>query len=900
MRLSFSLPASIFQDLRCGVRTLRRNPAFAAVTILSLMLGISATVAIYAVLDAVVLRPLPVKQPDRLALVQLGKAQGVSTSFSYPLFQRIRAGRNVFEDILGAAEFEACSLNAGNRPIDKPACRLVTRNYFQVLGVKPARGRFFEDGESAPVVAISDNLWNRLFGRSPDAIGSTLRVNGLPVTVGAVAPTTFFGESAGVAPDVFVPVDLLPQAVPGISWLRSERSYWLWAIGRLKPGVSPKAADAALAGFNPANMRIRTEPGAQGLDHLRRQYGAHLKLLAAAACLLLLVACANVANLLLARGVGRKKEFALRSAIGAGTWRIARQLLTESLLLALIAGGLGILLAMAGSRFLASVVSFGGQPVRLSIGPDLRILGFTLALCLLTALVFGLAPALGAGRIDLARSIGSGWQPERGRGKGLSGRALIACQSALSMVLIAGTALLAQSLGNMQNVDPGFVSKNVVTAKLTFVPTREGIERLVRTSVPLEARLKAMPGVRDAAVSSYPILSKGWQSETLTVPGRPAREGERVHANHVTSGFFETYRIRLVRGRMLAPGDGPGAPKVAVINQQLARQYFGGEDPIGRQVILDSGPWTVVGLVRDTKYHDLREDPPPQIFLPIGQANAPGICVGVRAESGVAITARQLRAALAEVDGNLGMAGERDAGGACGFHTRKGAPHSLAGRGVRRPGARPGVRGHLRNDVLFRGAADEGDRHANRARSDAGVRRGDGAAGGAEAHSGRSAYRLAAGDRRRLYSARHALRDCAGEPDSVLGGCGYDPGFGSDRGVAPRALGLKSGADGSPPVGVTVERPELRLKAHHPKAEPAIVKDAQSMGRDTRRHRRQVDPSDTLLHGRGLPCDAVMVHCRAERMQILSFLEEIRRNQNEWIIRHPELLNQSTIHLAGQ
>jgi predicted permease len=306
---------------------------------------------------------------------------------------------------------------------------------------------------------------------------------------------------------------------------------------------------------------------------------------------------------------------------------------------------------MAGAGFLTGLVSLGGRPIQLSIGPDLRILGFTATVCVVTALLFGLAPALLAGRLDLTRSIHSGWQGRQG-GRQLSGRALVSCQCAISLVLIAGAALLGTSLWNLRKLHPGFVAEDVATAELCVVPTRDGMQRLVRLADPLEARLRAMPGVRSAAVSTFPVLSRGWQSSKLLAPGRPPREGEAVHVNQVTAGFFETYRIGLVRGRTLAATDLPGAPKAAVINERLAEQYFGVENPVGRQVALDSpsDSWTIVGVVRNTKYHNLREDAPPQIYLPVGQANAPGIFIGVRTEPGASVTPRQIRAALAEVD----------------------------------------------------------------------------------------------------------------------------------------------------------------------------------------------------------------------------------------------------------
>jgi len=655
------VPAEIYQNLRYGLRALHRNPVFASVAILSLALGIGATVAIYAVLDAVVLRPLPVKQPERLILVQLTKPQGAASSFSYPLFRQMRAEQNVLEDMLGASEFDLRNVSAGERKLDTPVCRLVTRNYFKVLGVNPARGRFFDDANAMPVVVISNNLWKRAFHQAPDVIGSTLRVNDAQLLVAGITPPEFLGESAGVAPDLFVPLDLLPRLMPGADWLEKGGSYWLWVIGRLKPGVPAPVAAAALERMDPGrNMRIRTEPGAQGLDHLRQQYGRHLEVLAAAAGLLLLVACANVANLLLARGTARQKEIAVRQAMGAGPGRVVRQLLTESLLLSVIAGGLGTVLAMEGSHLLIGFVSFSGQPVQLRTGPDFRVLGFTLALCLLTTLLFGLAPALRAGRIDLPRSISSGWQGQRGSGKYLAGRALVAAQAALSVVLLAGTALLVQSLGNLRGVNPGFVAKDVTVAQLSFVPTVQGLERLIRLSDPLEARLRAMPGVRAATVSTYPILSKGWQSDTLAVAGRPAREGGSIHVNQVTPGFFETYRIRLVRGRTLAPSDGAAAARVAVVNERLAQEYLGGQDPIGRQVSFGSGfdarhAWTIVGVVRNTKYHDLREPMLPQIYLPISQAQAPGVFIGVRTVSGTSVSSHQLRVIVGELDDATGI-----------------------------------------------------------------------------------------------------------------------------------------------------------------------------------------------------------------------------------------------------
>ena len=646
------------QDLRYAARSLRKNPGFAAVAILSLALGIGATVTIYSVLDAVVLRPLPVDKPDRLVLLHLRKPQAAASSFSYPLFRQMRAEQTVLEDMLGAAEFELRRAAMDNTSLERPACRLVTRNYFQVLGVRLARGRAFQESDPSPAVIISDAYWKRTWDRSPEAIGSTLTLNDVPLSVAGIAPPDFTGDAAGVAPDVFVPVDLLPQLVPGINWLTSSRSYWLWTIGRLKPGISMKDAEAALSRLNTApNTRLQLEPGARGLDHLRRQYGDHLRVLMAGVCLLLLVACANVANLLLARGAARQKEIAIRKAVGADGGRIVRQLLTESLVLSLLAGAAGVVIAQAAGRMLVGMVSFSGQAVELRAGIDLRVLGFTLAVCLLTTLLFGLAPALRAGRSNLTRSISSGWQEQDGHRRYLSGRSLVALQAALSVVLIAGSVLLVRSLSNLRSLDPGFTARDVTTAQLSFEPTREGLERLIRVSEPLEARLKVEPGVRAASVSLYPMLSQGWQSNSIAVPGRQIPEAERIHVNQVTCGFFDTYRIPLLRGRAFTRND---QGKVAVINEELARRYLSPDDPIGRSVGLDGSldpqkTWTVIGVARNTKYHDLREEVVPQIYLPIAASEGPGIFVGVRTEPGRAVTNQQIAKAVAGVDPIVGV-----------------------------------------------------------------------------------------------------------------------------------------------------------------------------------------------------------------------------------------------------
>jgi len=532
---------TLLQDLRYGVRTLRQSPGFAAVAILSLALGIGANVAIFSVMDAALLRPLPVRQPERLVLVQLQRDDGRYTSFSHPLYRRIRVEQQALEGLLAAGEMQLRRVETGKRSLEKTSCRLVSRDYFQILGVLPFRGRLLEEGESEPVVVISHRFWERAFDRDPGAIGATLRLNGAPVTVAGIAPPDFFGESAGLAPDVFAPIELAPQLLPGANWLQSSRNYWLWLIGRLKPGLTARDAEAMLQRVNPqAKTRIVLAPGEQGLQHLRRQFSGPLKVLMAAVGLLLLVACANVANLLLARAAARRREIAIRQAVGAEGGRIVRQLLTESLLLSVLGGAVAFFLARVLSQFLVTMVSFSGRPLELWMGIDWRVFLYTAGMCVVTALLFGLAPALHLGRMNVSRSIASSWHGEGGASRHPGGKALVAVQVALSVVLLSGAGLLVRSLGNLRNQDPGFVTENVISAQLTFTPSPEGIQRLLRISDPLVERLGGMPGVRAAAASTFPVISEGWESEIVSLPERPAREGEKVHVNHVTAGFFET------------------------------------------------------------------------------------------------------------------------------------------------------------------------------------------------------------------------------------------------------------------------------------------------------------------------------------------------------------------------
>jgi predicted permease len=727
---------TLSRDLRYALRMMRKSPGFTAVALLSLAFGVGTNSAIFSVVDALLLKALPVAGAERLVVLEKHNRGRAQPLFSYPAWRLLQQSAPVCSGVL-AMTIEATAVvrplvpaaGAGAGPgdsVETAAIQLVSGNFFAVLGTGMAAGRSFAPGEDAvpgaPALAvISYGYWQRRFGRDPGIVGRALSVNGVPVTVVGVARRGFQGAVADMAPDLFLPITLREVVkyqgpsesdgpdLPGRPIWEQVNDHWLLLLARRRPGVSVERATVALNVLfqrdKEARLATRTdpddrravqtatlalEPGARGLAFLRGSFTRPLLILMAVAGLVLLIACANLANLLLARADRRRKEMALRLGIGAGRGRLLRQLLTESLLLAGLGGALGLACAGLGSRLLLRLASRNSQAIPLDVDLDWRKLAFALGVALATGVAFGLAPALRATRVDLAASLkqgagtlGSGAGAGGGRGRGgRVGQALVAAQIGLSLVLLVGAGLFVRSLQNLMSVDPGFSPRGLAVVAVNPRLLGYDDERLAALYPRLVERLEAVPGVRSVSLSNMRLLSGASWDETIVLPGYTPRPDEEmgVQLRVVTPRYFETVGLRLLAGRALSPHDRPGAPRVAIVDEAMARRFWprlGAAEVVGQRFGFGGPPANsrdleIVGVVEATRSVRLAEAPPPTAFLPVAQRTgvmrdievrfaAPGGASGSGSASDSASAppppppnlAAELRRAIAEVEPNL-------------------------------------------------------------------------------------------------------------------------------------------------------------------------------------------------------------------------------------------------------
>jgi putative ABC transport system permease protein len=629
---------TLLQDLRYGLRQLLRNPGFTVVAVLTLALGIGANTAIFSLIDAVLLRTLPVSEPQHLVFLDNSDEQGNQINgFSYPEFIYIRDHTHTLNTL--AYTRVDLSLSAG--PVrDVPSGTLVSDNYFFVLGVQPLIGREFLPGDET-VAVISHRFWKSRFGGDVGIAGRAVVLNGLSFTIIGVTPPGFFGVEVGTSPDIFVPLTMRDRLSPGRPILSSRNDFWLTIMARLRPGVSREQASAeAEVLYHQANaeetqdlpadhplvkmfrgMHITLAPGDKGSGDLRDQFGKPLLILMLIVGLVLLIACTNVASLLLTRTTARHKEMAVRLALGAGRARLLRQVLTESMVLSITGGLLGMLFAYWAAEVL---VGFLNQSV-LDVAPDARVLAFTLALSVLTGLVFGSAPAIQSACPDFTSAL-KGEQAASAPGRGLKLRnLLVAGQVAVSLSLIVGAGLFIRTLANLKNLETGLHANNVLLVSLNPGLSRYGPQRIRSFYDQLLERVQALPGVRSASVADSPLLGGRW-FDGLVVEGHTSQPGEPgVAVKLVTPRFFETMGILIRSGRDFLPQDRPGSSKVAIINETLARYYFAGQNPIGKRIGVGTltPDLEVVGVIADTKYGGLRDPIPQTVYLPMNQSQSP-------------------------------------------------------------------------------------------------------------------------------------------------------------------------------------------------------------------------------------------------------------------------------------
>jgi predicted permease len=662
--------AGVLQDLRMGVRTLGRAPGFTAVAVLSLALGIGANATVFSLVNAVLLRPLPVAQPDALVRVGLTRNGEGFFPFSYPEYLEIRDGAADFLGVIGHHPNNAILDTDGEAA--ETMIEIVSGNYFDVLGVRPTLGRAFVAQEDRtpgthPVMVISHALWRSRFGGDPGVLGSPVRLNGREFTVVGVAPPEFRGTFTGLRIDLWVPVMMQEAALPDEPRIAQHDYRFLMLLGRLRPGVHREDAADRLAsvasGLEGEGAGISLAPAGGVHPLLGGFVRGFLLLLMAIVGLVLLIACANVANLTLARGTARRREIGVRLALGAGRGRVVRQLLVESLLLAGAGALAGLAVAWWAARWFAALRPPVGVPIGLDTGIDGRVLATTAAVAVMAAVAFGLVPALRSSDLDLSTSMREG--ERRGAWPGSLGRnGLVVVQVAVSALLLVGAALLIQTLIRSRSADPGFDPRNVLVASLE--PGRLGYpEQRVRALWrDVREDIERLPGVRGTSLALFaPLGDRADQLPVTRAEDPPPAEGAATQRsflayNYVSPGYFQTMGIALLEGRDFALTDGPEAMGVAIVNQALAGRFWPGGSALGRQVRVSDREGRhrnleVVAVARDIKYRTLAEGPRPFLYLPFAQWYRPDMLIHVRTAAGAPALIHAVRDAVRRADPTL-------------------------------------------------------------------------------------------------------------------------------------------------------------------------------------------------------------------------------------------------------
>jgi putative ABC transport system permease protein len=648
--------AGLSRDVRLGARLLRTNLVFALVAILSLTLGIGANTAIFELLDAVLLRTLPVAAPEQLAEVRVNHAGRIGSSvarqqdFSSAQWKEVETEQQGFSEI---AAWSTQGFNLGRGGEARYAKGLwVSGDFFQVMELQPELGRLLtksDDYKGCGIqgAVISDGFWQREFGGRVDAIGKTLSLNGQPFRVIGVTPASFSGLEAGFNFDVAVPLCSEPTAQGDQSWTADATTWWLAVIGRLKPGwtaertavqlntVAPGIFAATLPAEYDAAARekylkftFRVLPAGTGVSELRASYAAPLFVLLGISGLVLLIACANLANLMLARASAREREMALRVTLGASRGRLIQQMLAETLLLSAIGAAGGAVLAQVLSRLLIGFISSEDNPIFLPLSADWRVLLFTAALGVLTCLLCGIAPALQAARSDPGYAMKGGGRGTTAGRRGLAlRRGLVVLQVALSLVLLVAALLFVQTFRNLVSVNAGLQQGGVLVADFDFSPLKMPVGRRPEYKRELLARVRAVPGVDAAAEAiNVPMTGNSW-NRFIDIPERGVHR-RIVDFNTVSDQFFRTLEVPLLAGRDFEESDTPNSPRVAIVNERFAQEILGGSNPIGATFRVTRGKpeervYQIVGLVGNTKYRDVREDFQPIIFLAESQDAEP-------------------------------------------------------------------------------------------------------------------------------------------------------------------------------------------------------------------------------------------------------------------------------------
>jgi predicted permease len=646
---------TLISDIRYALRQLRQSPGFTLVTVLTLALGIGANTAIFTLVHAVLLQPLPVKNPGQLYRLGatevnccvIGGLQDVWDIYSYALYQHIRQQTPELEELAafqGGLPHVSVRRSGDNSPARPLHGEYVTGNYFTLFGISAAAGRLLNPSDdhtgAAPAAVMSYRTWQDNYASDPSIVGSTFVINGSPFTVIGISQAGFFGDRLTEnPPDFWMPISLEPVVSGAMSFLDRPNIHWLYVMGRLKPGASPAQVQSKVSvqlqqwlnsdeGASTVGAHDRSDiskqkvlmiPAAGGVSTLADEAGKGLRLLMTVSGLVLLIACANIANLLLARGTARKSQTAVRLALGARRSRLVRQLLTESLLLAVIGGAVGLVVAFLGTRTILATAFRGSEFIPINPDPSTPVLAFSFALSLVTGILFGVAPAWLNSRADPAEALHATGRSTSQR-TSLPQKSLVVLQAAVSLALVAVAILLVQSLRKLEHQSFGFQSDHRYIVHVGRAFQGYSPEKLAGAYRELQQRMSSIPGVITASYSLYtPLGGDNWSSGVY-FPGRTHNPGEGASWLHVGPDYFSTIGTRLLRGRVIGEQDTPTSPRVAVVNQRFVQKYFKNEDPIGKRFGHNDPKHTadfeIVGVVEDTKYQDTRGPAYATFFLP--------------------------------------------------------------------------------------------------------------------------------------------------------------------------------------------------------------------------------------------------------------------------------------------
>jgi predicted permease len=679
---------TVIRDLRHAARILRRSPAFTAVTVLSLALGIGANTAIFTLIDQLMLRLLPVKNPEQLVMIwptgpHLGNSMR-SRSLSYPMYQDFQQQAQAFSHVF--CRFETPLAVSFGSQTERVTGELVSGNYFQALGVGPAVGRVFSPEEDDrvykghPVVVLSHPYWVSRFGADPSVVGKKILVNNYPMEIVGVSAAGFAGIDPAHSPQIRVPIQMRPLMTPAFDDLGNRRSKWIHVFARLRPGYTVQTARASLEPLFSQILRaelaepalrsvsqydrdrflarkVLVEAAASGYSEMRRSYSTALVVLMSMVGLVLLIACFNVANLLIARAAARRKEVAVRLAVGASRGQLVRQLLIESLSLSLAGGAVGLFLSTAMIRGILSFLPADGRLLALRAEPDWRILAFTSALALVTGLLFGLAPAWQAVRVDLVSALKDAAGALAGGSSSVRlRRSLVTAQVAFSFLLLVGAGLFVKSLANLKQTNPGFRDiDNLITFQVDPALSGYSQPRLKAFYRQALENIRSLPGVKSAGYALIPLLGGTEWTSGMYVQGYPAKDGEDmvVYMNALSPGYWRTMGVPLLEGRDFDDRD-DGQVKVAIVNRKFARHFYGDKSPIGRRLGHAGALNEIVGMAEDSLYEGPREGVHRQVFLPYPQMRfMGGVSFYVRTSAGSDAMFAALRRKVQELDSTM-------------------------------------------------------------------------------------------------------------------------------------------------------------------------------------------------------------------------------------------------------